>query len=242
MILKCLASGSSGNCYVLKDSSGKMLLLDAGIPIMKIKEGCDWNVSDIVACLVTHKHMDHAKAVDDLEDMGITVFKPYAGESAKNIDSDFTAMGFPLNDSNGHFKHTDADGTECPCYGYIISHPEMGKMLYITDTEFVRWRFEDANHILVSCNYQNKYLADDVSGKWSHVIRGHMELETCVAFIKANVSETLRNVIICHLSSNNAVAEEMIEEISKVAGNANVDFARAGVEWELSKEDKCPFL
>jgi phosphoribosyl 1,2-cyclic phosphodiesterase len=30
MILTCLASGSSGNCYVLKDSKGKMLLLDAG--------------------------------------------------------------------------------------------------------------------------------------------------------------------------------------------------------------------
>lgn len=37
MILTCLASGSSGNCYVLKDDKGKMLLLDAGIPIMKIK-------------------------------------------------------------------------------------------------------------------------------------------------------------------------------------------------------------
>lgn len=37
MILTCLASGSSGNCYVLKDNKGKMLLLDAGIPIMKIK-------------------------------------------------------------------------------------------------------------------------------------------------------------------------------------------------------------
>lgn len=38
MILTCLASGSSGNCYVLKDNKGKMLLLDAGIPIMKIKK------------------------------------------------------------------------------------------------------------------------------------------------------------------------------------------------------------
>ena len=48
MILTCLASGSSGNCYVLKDSKGKMLLLDAGIPIRKIKKGCGWKVSDIV--------------------------------------------------------------------------------------------------------------------------------------------------------------------------------------------------
>lgn len=68
MILTCLASGSSGNCYALKDSKGKILLLDAGIPIMKIKKGCSWKVSDIVGCVVTHKHRDHSEAVSDLEE------------------------------------------------------------------------------------------------------------------------------------------------------------------------------
>ena len=67
MILTCLASGSSGNCYVLKDNKGKMLLLDAGIPIKKIKKGCGWKVSDIVGCVATHKHRDHSEAVSDLE-------------------------------------------------------------------------------------------------------------------------------------------------------------------------------
>lgn len=154
MILTCLASGSSGNCYVLKDNKGKMLLLDAGIPIMKIKKGCSWKVSDIVGCVITHKHRDHSEAVSDLEEMGIPVYKPYEDNSYIGGYGEFKIVSVPMNDVHGRFKHTDADGTECPCYGFIIEHPEMGRMLYITDTEFVRWRFKDINHILVSCNYQ----------------------------------------------------------------------------------------
>lgn len=51
MILTCLASGSSGNCYVLKDSKGKMLLLDAGIPIMKIKRAATGKYLILLAAL-----------------------------------------------------------------------------------------------------------------------------------------------------------------------------------------------
>ena len=120
MILTCLASGSSGNCYVLKDNKGKMLLLDAGIPIMKIKKGCDWKVSDIVGCVVTHKHGDHSEAVSDLEEMGIPVYKPYEDNSYIGGYGEFRIVSVPMNDVHGHFKHTDADGTECPCYGFLM--------------------------------------------------------------------------------------------------------------------------
>jgi phosphoribosyl 1,2-cyclic phosphodiesterase len=242
MILTCLASGSSGNCYVLKDNKGKMLLLDAGIPIMKIKKGCDWKVSDIVGCVATHKHGDHSEAVSDLEEMGIPVYKPYEDNSYIGGYGEFRIVSVPMNDVHGHFKHTDADGTECPCYGFIIEHPEMGRMLYITDTEFVRWRFKDIDHILVSCNYQKKYISEDVTGKRLHVIKGHMELETCAGFVEANTTNALQNVIICHLSANNAVPEEMVTRIKKTAGMANVDVAEAGKTWQLFNCETCPFL
>ena len=102
MILTCLASGSSGNCYVLKDSKGKMLLLDAGIPITKIKKGCDWKVSDIVGCVITHKHRDHSEAVSDLEEMGIPVYKPYEDNSYIGGYGEFRIVSVPMNDVHGH--------------------------------------------------------------------------------------------------------------------------------------------
>ena len=38
MTLKTIATGSTGNCYILTSDSGKHLILDAGIPIAEIKK------------------------------------------------------------------------------------------------------------------------------------------------------------------------------------------------------------
>ena len=51
MTLKCIGSGSSGNCYTLTSDSGETLILDCGIPIKKIKKGLDWNVKGIAGVL-----------------------------------------------------------------------------------------------------------------------------------------------------------------------------------------------
>jgi phosphoribosyl 1,2-cyclic phosphodiesterase len=56
MIIKSIASGSSGNCYKISDGKTS-LLLECGIPIKKIKLGCDFDLSDILGCLVTHEHL-----------------------------------------------------------------------------------------------------------------------------------------------------------------------------------------
>lgn len=150
MKLKCLGSGSSGNGYLLIASNGETLIIDPGIPIKEIKKALNWNVSCVVGAVCTHHHTDHAKSVKDLEQMGIPVLKPY--ESSKKISVDgagWTIQYFELTDKNRRFMHTNTDGSECPCYGFLISHPEMGRLLYITDTELIKWRFYDIHQILV---------------------------------------------------------------------------------------------
>ena len=57
MNVKCLATGSSGNCYALQDNEGHILLLDCGISVKEIKIGIDFQISKIVGCLVTHSHL-----------------------------------------------------------------------------------------------------------------------------------------------------------------------------------------
>ena len=73
--IKVLASGSKGNCYLIDDGKTK-LLLDAGIPFNQIQIGCDFCVSDISGCLISHKHGDHAKAIKDLIKRSINVYGP----------------------------------------------------------------------------------------------------------------------------------------------------------------------
>lgn len=242
MKLKCIASGSSGNCYTLTANDGETLILDCGIPLMKIKEGLNWNIKDVAGCVVTHAHNDHSRALNDLKDMRIPVFAPYTSLNPMALGSgQFKIAAFDLTTIDGRWTHTNADSTECPCYGFMITHPEMGKMLYITDTELIKWRFKDVNHILLGVNYDKDLVDKDNDPKTQHVFRGHMSIDTACDFVKANHSDSLQNVIMCHLSSENADKDLFIEKMKIVAYKANVDVAEPGKEWILRKGDECPF-
>lgn len=241
MKLKCIATGSTGNCYTLTSDSGETLILDCGIPIKEIKKGLDWNVKDVVGVLCTHKHLDHSKSVEDFEAMGIQILAPYLGDSCKPINmGEFTVKPFDLTTIDGNWTHTDANGEPCPIYGFLITHKEMGRMLYITDCEVVKWKFKDINHILLGVDY-DKNLIDTDNPKANHVFRGHLSIDTACDFVKANDSDSLQNVIMCHLSSENSDRDSFIEKMKKVAYGANVDVAEADKEWVLRKGDECPF-
>ena len=136
---------------------------------------------------------------------------------------------------------TDANGEPCPIYGFLITHKEMGRMLYITDCELIKWKFRDINHILLGVNYDKDLIDRDNTGKANHVFRGHLSIDTACDFVKANYSDSLQNVIMCHLSSENADRDSFIEKMKKVACGANVDVAEPNKEWLLSNPNECPF-
>ena len=236
MKLKCLGSGSSGNCYLLIAGNGETLIIDPGLQIKEIKKALNWNISCVVGAVCTHHHADHAKSVEDLEQMGISVFKPYESPKPRSIGSTgWTIQGFELTDKIGKFMHTNADGSECPCYGFLISHPEMGRLLYITDTELIKWRFKNVNQILVEANYSKEIIQQE-NPNYEHVCRGHMELGTTLEFLKVNKGPDLRNVVLLHLSDYNSDAEICAARAKKVVGMADVYVADKEREIELNKE------
>lgn len=243
MKLKCIATGSSGNCYTLTANNGETLILDCGVPIKEIKKGLNWNIRSVVGCIVSHDHSDHSKSVKDLCDMGIPVCKPYEVLLMSQFlsNSYFTVRSFDLTTLDGRWTHTNADGSECPCYGFLITHKEMGRMLYITDCELIKWKFKDINHILLGVNYDKDLIDRDNTGKANHVFRGHLSIDTACDFVKANYSDSLQNVIMCHLSSENADRDSFIKKMKKVARNANADVVEPNKEWILRKGDECPF-
>lgn len=241
MKLKCIATGSTGNCYTLTSNSGETLILDCGIPIKEIKKGLDWNIKGIMGVLCTHKHLDHSKSLKDFKSMGIPIYAPYISQKPMAIGSGaFRIQSFDLTTVDGRWTHTDADGTECPCYGFLITHKEMGRLLYITDTELIKWKFKDINHILLGVNY-DKDLVDTDNPKANHVFRGHLSIDTACDFVKANNSDSLQNVIMCHLSSENADSDSFIAKMKNAVNGANVDVAERGKEWVMRKGDECPF-
>lgn len=242
MRLKCLGSSSAGNCYLLTSNSGETLILDCGISIKEIKKGLNWNVKDVVGVLCTHKHLDHSKSANDFKAMGIPICKPYETLLMNQFlaNSYFTVRAFDLTTIDGNWTHTDADGTPCPIYGFLITHKEMGRMLYITDCEVIKWKFKGINYILLGVNY-DKDLVDTDNPKTNHVFKGHLSIDTACDFVKANDSDSLQNVIMCHLSSENADKDSFIAKMKNAVNGVNVDVAEQGKSWNLNNPSKCPF-
>ncbi len=61
----CFASGSSGNCALLR-GGGVNLLIDAGISLKRIRQALrsrDLDLEDVTAVLVTHEHTDHVSGL-----------------------------------------------------------------------------------------------------------------------------------------------------------------------------------
>ncbi len=240
MILKIVESGSSGNCYLLIADNGEKLILDCGALAKEIKKGLDWEIRNVSGCVVTHQHGDHACSAKYLSNIGIPVFAPALGDASANFKGEWIIRAFELRTVDGKWTHTNGDGSECPCYGFWIQHPEMGTMIYATDTELIKWRFKNVNHILLGVNYDQELLSGD-DAKKNHVVRGHMSIDTACEFVKANASDQLQSVIMCHLSSENADSDSFIEKMKKVAYGANVDVAVAGKSWDLKNPSECPF-
>lgn len=227
--LKCLGSGSSGNCYLLSTET-EILILDCGLSIKEIKKGLKFDLSKIQGVIVTHGHHDHDLAVMDLKKMGIPVWQPYLDEIKGQTRKfcSFSVQSFEVPHDNE------------PCVGYYIK-VDGQKILYATDFEYIRVSFKKIglNHLIVECNYQ-KDLVDNEAENRTHVLRGHSELQTTLGIVEDNNSDALRTVLICHLSNNNTIPEECVAEVQKVAKSAYVDYARKGLEIEL-KRDLCPF-
>lgn len=232
--LTCLGTNSSGNCYIL-ECGGECLILDAGVPFKDVKVALDFKINKITAVLVTHEHKDHSKYVEQYKKAGIPVIMPFSENKGRlSRRSNFMIRPFELTNKDGEFVHTNADGSRCPVFGFFITHPEMGKFVYATDCEVIKWRFSKVNHILVEANYDMETLEEDEDSEYkkAHVFRGHHSIQTACRFLKQNNSFQLRTVVLCHLSETNS-DEERFKQMAEEAINYPVYVAKKGLVIDL---------
>ena len=200
MKLKVVGSGSSGNCYCLVGDK-EILVIECGIQFKEVKKHIDFDVDKIVGVITTHSHGDHSEFAVQYENAGIPVFKPFEEtEKRKFIQfGEFKIDTFPL--------HHDV-----PCYGFLISHPEMGRMVYASDTSFIRYTFKDINHFLVEANYDDDEMqVEEILA--NHIYRGHMSINTAIEFLRTNFNKNTKTICLCHLSQKNADAMKFIDKV-----------------------------
>lgn len=85
--IKCFASGSSGNLYLIDDGRAQ-ILLECGRPFVEIQKHLDFKTSELAACLITHEHLDHAKAVKEMLKRGVHCYMSRGTAEALGVENE----------------------------------------------------------------------------------------------------------------------------------------------------------
>jgi len=150
MELKIIGTGSKGNCYTLGNQR-EQLLIECGLPIKTIKKALNHNFDNIVGCLVTHRHNDHAKSVKEVLDLGVDVYSILDVFVATGTTQHHRARNLISNVKykiGGFSIIPFAVQHDVPCYGYLIDHADTGRVLFLTDTYYCKYFF--------ICSYSDK--------------------------------------------------------------------------------------
>lgn len=153
MKLKVLGSGSSGNSYALIADNGEILAIEAGCKFLDFKKMIDWKIANVVGCIVSHEHGDHARYIKDFMKSGIPVYTAFETQTALETITGERTIAIPPRRPRqiGSFTVTPFNvphDTEIECYGYLIEHEEMGKLLFLTDLEYCKYDFWNKHQTL----------------------------------------------------------------------------------------------
>ena len=250
MLLKCAGTGSKGNSYALIADSGEILLIECGVKWSETMKMIDYQTSKAVGCICSHAHSDHLRSYKDCLHYGIPIYTNDETAEHFEIISGEKMIGLPerMPKRIGSWKiipfylpHTTRDKETgalipCPNFGYLIKSGDE-TFLYATDYEYIPYTFKNQriNYMLLECNHMGDSLERD-SAKYEHVIKGHSGVSTVRDIILANKTPDLRNIILCHLSSENADPDRMKSEIQQVAGKwVRVEIAEKNSIVSLSK-------
>ena len=227
MDIKILASSSAGNAYRISDGRTS-LLLDAGIPIKAIQVGCEFKVTQMDGCFVSHSHKDHSKAAKDLARLGVDIYTSQGTIEACGLSGHRIHAIKALQELTiGTFKVLpfDVQHDAPEPLGFLFTSVETGeKLLYFTDTYYIKYKFQGLTHIMAECNYDAETLQRSVDAGYipielvPRLVKSHMSLEHFLDLLKANDLSKVRQIYLLHLSNNNSDEKRFKEEVQKLTG------------------------
>ncbi|AEX84753.1 Metal-dependent hydrolase [Marinitoga phage MPV1] len=240
MKLKILGSSSKGNGYLLIGEN-ETLIIEAGINIKQVKKELNFNLSNVVGCLISHSHGDHSKYTSDFLKTGISCYMTKETIEALNINHYRLHKIIPEQMFNiGNFKILPfSTKHDCPgSVGFLIKHNELGTLLFATDTFYLEYKFPNVNHIMIEANYDKNILVENILKGYipdvvaKRVFKSHFELSNLKEFFKANDLTKTKEIILIHLSDNNSDAKRFKKEIEELTFKT-VYIAEEGLELSL---------
>ena len=118
--------------------------------IIRKLAGYNIGIDQIKAVVVSHKHKDHAMAIEDMDCLQIPVIAPYRGDEVKayKLTDWLKVRPFAV-------VH-DAD-----CYGFVFLTSDNENLLFLTDTRYLedcqyfKYKY---NYIMIECNHIRRQL------------------------------------------------------------------------------------
>lgn len=227
MLINPIASGSSGNAYYISDGHSN-LLLDAGIPLAQIQAGCGYKVSQLSGCLVTHGHGDHVKAAQALARLGVNIYTSNGtAEMAKLKGHRIRTVQSLKSFSAGTFEVLpfDVEHDVPEPLGFLIrSTVTQEKLLYFTDTYYIRYTFVGLTHIMMEANYDPDTMEQNVKeglvdvSRAKRTIGSHMSIDTVIKTLESFDLSRLQQIYLLHLSNDNSQAADFKRRVQALTG------------------------
>lgn len=243
MELECLGSSSSGNCYIFHPDNGKKLILECGVKFSEIQKAIGWNPSEVAGCIISHEHRDHCKSLPELIKAGIRCYGLPEVFNSFTLKSSFMRECIkPLKKYNiGNFNiFTLPVRHDVPCLGYVISHQEMGKTLFLTDTMYCEYRIKGLSHVMIEANYSDDILQENIdkgiepASMRNRLLESHMELGTTIKILRDSDLQDVNEIILLHLSARNADFQAFAIKV-KESIHLPVYIAKNGVKIAFNK-------
>ncbi|GGI98137.1 MBL fold metallo-hydrolase [Paenibacillus hunanensis] len=223
-----LASSSSGNAYLITDGQTE-LLIEAGIHYKHIQRALAFRVvSRLAGCLLSHEHRDHSESICSLIKSGVDVYTSQGTAEVLNI-----ANSHRVKQIKAQERFVVGTWTILPFevehdaeepLGFLLANQDGDKLLFATDTSYLRYRFAGLTHIMIECNYALDILYQNVSlGKVSvgvkdRVLASHFSLEHVKDFLRSNDLSHVQQIHLLHLSDNNSDEERFRREVMELTG------------------------
>lgn len=219
MRFEALASSSAGNAYVVSDQDTR-ILLECGVSHSKLQKLSGFSLSEFQACLVSHEHKDHAKAVEELISRGMAVYMSQG--TAEVLETE----GVELMEHMAQFHVGSLDIVPFTTFhdareplGFLIKSRVDGDVLaFATDTVNLRYKFPGLNILAIEANYDKNIL--DRCEKMPEKVRyritnSHMEIDTLCDYLRSLDLSQCREIHLLHLSDATSHEGHFINKVAR---------------------------
>lgn len=237
MNLTVFASGSSGNCALVR-SGGTALLLDAGISFRRIKSALarrGLGMEDLAGVLVTHEHSDHVSGLRTLLKYApVPLYVPRTvayhltnvlPEAEAHVRVIPVGEPFPVGELTLTAFHTPHDTDES--VGYRMEGPE-GTLGFCTDTGSVTEEMlsglRGCGVALIEANHDLTMLQH---GPYPVALKrrilspnGHLSNSDCGALACALAESGTGSIVLGHLSQENNTPRKAFDAVRAALDSA----------------------